>query len=59
MIITDKNISPNPNTDSNSGEYDSLMKESKEWAKEVGMKQSDIDEAVKSVRNNKNKKGLT
>ena len=38
-------------------EYDSLMEESKEWAKEVGMKQSDIDDAVKSVqKKSKNKK---
>ena len=54
MIITDgKNISHNPNTDSNLSEYDSLMEESKKWAEEVGMKQSDIDEAVKSVRKSK------
>ena len=51
MIITDeKNILPKPNTDSNLSEYDSLMEESKKWAKEVGMKQSDIDDAVKSIR---------
>ena len=54
MIITDgKNISHNTNTDSNLSEYDSLMEESKKWAEEVGMKQSDIDDAVKSVRKSK------
>ena len=54
MIITDeKNILPKPNTDSNFSEYDSLMEESKKWAEEVGMKQSDIDDAVKSVRKSK------
>ena len=31
-------------------EYDSLMEESEKWAKEVGMKQSDIDDAIKSIR---------
>ncbi len=29
------------------------MEESKKWAEEVGMKQSDIDDAVKSVRKSK------
>ena len=31
-------------------EYDYLMEESEKWAKEVGMKQSDIDDAIKSIR---------
>ena len=31
-------------------EFDYLMKESSEWATEVGMKPSDVEEAIKSVR---------
>ena len=31
-------------------EFDYLMKESNEWATEVGMKPSDVEEAIKSVR---------
>ena len=51
MNITDeKNILSNPNTDYDLDEYDSLMEESEKWAKEVGMKQSDIDDAFKSIR---------
>lgn len=51
MNITDeKNILSNPNTDYDLDEYDSLMEESEKWAKEVGMKQSDIDDAIKSIR---------
>lgn len=41
---------PNPSPNYNYSEYDSLMEESKECAKEAGMKQSDIDDAIKSVR---------
>ena len=39
-------------------EYESLMKESKKWAEKVGMKQSDIDDAVKSVRKRKRTKWM-
>ena len=57
MIITDeKDILSNPNTDSNLGDYDSLMEESKKWAKEVGMKKSDIDDVIKSVRKKDSRK---
>ena len=45
-----KNTISEPNSSPDLIEYDSLMEESKEWAKEVGMKQSDIDDAVKSVQ---------
>lgn len=31
-------------------EFNSLMEKSKEWAERVGMKESDIDEAVSAVR---------
>ena len=51
-----KNTISEPNSSPDLIEYDSLMEESKEWAKEVGMKQSDIDDAVKSIRNNYNLK---
>ena len=52
-----KNTISAPKTSPDLIEYDSLMEESKEWAKEVGMKQSDIDDAVKSVqKKSKNKK---
>ena len=51
MIITDdKDTFSKPNTSPDLSEYDSLMEESKKWAEEIGMKQSDIDEAIKSAR---------
>ena len=34
-------------------ELSSLMDAAKDWASEVGMEESDIDEAVKNVRKNK------
>ena len=49
-----KNTFLEPNASSDLSEYDSLMEEFKECAKETGMKQSDIDDAVNSIRNNKN-----
>lgn len=31
-------------------EFDSLLKKAQQWASESGMKESDIDDAIKSVR---------
>lgn len=54
MIFTDAKNN-NSNISPNSNEYDSLMKETKKWAKKVGIKQSDIDITVKSVRKKKSR----
>lgn len=57
VVFTDgKNILLKPISVPDLSEYESLMKESKEWAEKVGMKQSDIDDAVKSVRKRKRTK---
>ena len=51
VIFTDgKNILLKPITMPDLSEFESLMKESKKWAEKVGMKQSDIDDAIKTVR---------
>ena len=57
VVFTDgKNILLKPISVPDLSEYESLMKESKKWAEKVGMKQSDIDDAVKSVRKRKRTK---
>lgn len=59
VVFTDgKNILLKPISVPDLSEYESLMKESKEWAEKVGMKQSDIDDAVKSVRKRKRTKWM-
>ena len=37
-------------------EFESLMEESKNWAKKVGMKKSDISDAINAVRKGKKSK---
>ena len=44
VVISKDIATPNIN------EFDYLMKASNEWAAEVGMKPSDVEEAIKSVR---------
>ena len=57
VIFTDgKNILLKPITMPDLSEFESLMKESKKWAEKVGMKQSDIDDAIKTVRKRKRTK---
>ena len=57
VIFTDgKNILLKPITMPDLSEFESLMKESKKWAEKVGMKQSDIDDAIKTVRKRKKTK---
>lgn len=59
VVFTDgKNILLKPISVPDLSEYESLMKESKKWAEKVGMKQSDIDDAVKSVRKRKRTKWM-
>ena len=45
--------------DSNIIVFNSLMEESKNWAKDVGMKESDICDAINSVRKEKRQKNNT
>ena len=57
VIFTDgRNILLKPITMPDLSEFESLMKESKKWAEKVGMKQTDIDDAIKSVRKRKRTK---
>ena len=54
MIFTDgKNILLKPITIPDLREFESLMNESKNLAEKVGMKQSDINDAIISVRKRK------
>ena len=39
----------------NKKEFNKLMKASKKWANDVGMKEKDISDAIKEVRKRKNK----
>ncbi|SEL15929.1 MULTISPECIES: AbrB/MazE/SpoVT family DNA-binding domain-containing protein [unclassified Butyrivibrio] len=51
IVVTDgDNILLKPIVAPNLSEFDELMKESQKWAKEVGMTESDIDEAITAVR---------
>ena len=51
IVVTDgDNILLKPIVAPTLSEFDELMKESQKWAKEVGMKESDIDEAITAVR---------
>ena len=51
IVLTDgDNILLKPIAMPNMAEFESLMKKSQEWAKEVGMTEDDIDDAIKAVR---------
>ncbi|NLK46948.1 MAG: AbrB/MazE/SpoVT family DNA-binding domain-containing protein [Treponema sp.] len=51
IILTDgENILLKPVQEPNIKEFDKLIKESHAWAKKVGMKESDISAAIKTVR---------
>ncbi len=51
IVVTDgDNILLKPIVAPNLSEFDELMKEAQKWAKEVGMTESDIDEAITAVR---------
>ena len=57
IIVTDgNNILLKPIAAPDLTEFDSLMKESQKWAKKVGMKKTDINDAIKEVRKRKNTK---
>ena len=55
IVLTDgDNILLMPIAMPNMAEFESLMKKSQEWAKEVGMTEEDIDDAIKAVRKRRN-----
>ena len=52
IVVTDgNNILLKPIIAPDLREFDALMNESQRWASEVGMKEEDIDDAIKAVRN--------
>lgn len=56
MVLSDgDNILIKPIKNPALSEFQSLMDKAEAWAKEVGMKEEDINEAVKSVRKNRRK----
>jgi antitoxin PrlF len=58
MVFSDgDNILLKPIRQPKRSEFSSLMDEAQEWAKSVGMTEEDITDAIKSVRNNRRKKG--
>jgi len=51
MVFSDgDNILLKPIKQQDISEFSSLVEETRKWAKDVGMTEEDIDEAVKSVR---------
>ena len=57
IVISDgSNIFLKPISTPDLSEFDSLMEESKNWAKSVGMKKSEIGDAIKAVRKGKKAK---
>ena len=51
IVVTDgDNILLKPIVAPDISEFDALMKESQKWAKNVGMTEDDIDDAIKAVR---------
>lgn len=51
IVVTDgDNILLKPIVAPDINEFDSLMKESQKWAKNVGMTEEDINDAIKKVR---------
>jgi len=51
MVFSDgDNILLKPIKVPNKKEFDSLLSKTEEWARSVGMKESDINEAIKAVR---------
>jgi antitoxin PrlF len=56
LVFTDgDNILLKPICEPDIKEFDSLMKESSKWAKEVGMTENDIEDAIREVRKKKKK----
>ena len=54
VVISDgNNILMKPIAVPSLAEFSALMDSAKEWAKDAGLKESDIDEAIKAVRKNK------
>ncbi|MCR4566923.1 MAG: AbrB/MazE/SpoVT family DNA-binding domain-containing protein [Pseudobutyrivibrio sp.] len=54
MVMSDgDNILIKPIKAPSLSEFSALMDKTKEWAESVGMKEEDIDEAIKSVRQNR------
>ena len=55
IVVTDgDNILLKPIVAPDINEFDSLMKESQKWAKNVGMTEEDINDAIKTVRKRRN-----
>ena len=51
IVFTDgENILLKPITTPSLDEFESLMEKSQKWAKEVGMTENDIDDAISAVR---------
>ena len=51
IVVTDgDNILLKPIVAPDISEFNALMKESQKWAKNVGMTEDDIDDAIKAVR---------
>ncbi len=51
LVLTDgNNILLKPIVPPDLSEFETLMKQSQEWAKKVGMTEEDIDDAISTVR---------
>ena len=56
VVVSEKNaILLKPIQDSKIAEFNAVLASFQSWAKEVGITEADIDEAIKTVRKNKRK----